>query len=266
MHFKSYRSPVYSRNGMVASSQPLASEVGLRILQQGGNAADAAVAVAATLNLTEPTSTGIGGDCFCLFYDNQKKQVFGLNASGRAPAMLNVDKLNSIGIKDNLPPLSVHTITVPGAAAGWVDTVEKFGTMSLKKILEPAIKHAEDGFPVAPLTSRSWQRGVKQLRLGPNADEMLLNGEAPKEGEIMKNPTLANTFRELAEHGKSGFYEGRIAEAIINLIQSFEGYMTLDDLKNHKNTFDDPISINYRGVDIYEIPPNGQGITALMAL
>ena len=266
MHFKSYRSPVYSRNGMVASSQPLASEVGLRILQQGGNAADAAVAVAATLNLTEPTSTGIGGDCFCLFYDNQKKQVFGLNASGRAPAMLNVDKLNSIGIKDNLPPLSVHTITVPGAAAGWVDTVKKFGTMSLKEILEPAINHAEDGFPVAPLTSRSWQRGVKQLRLGPNADEMLLNGEAPKEGEIIKNPTLANTFRDIAEHGKSGFYEGRIAEAIIDLIQSFEGYMTLDDLKNHKNTFDNPISINYRGVDVYEIPPNGQGITALMAL
>ncbi|MCK4971704.1 MAG: gamma-glutamyltransferase [Candidatus Heimdallarchaeota archaeon] len=266
MHFKSYRTPVYSRNGMVASSQPLASEVGLRILQQGGNAADAAVAVAATLNLTEPTSTGIGGDCFCLFYDNQKKQVFGLNASGRAPAMLNVDKLNSIGIKDNLPPLSVHTITVPGAAAGWVDTVKKFGTMSLKEILEPAINHAEDGFPVAPLTSRSWQRGVKQLRLGPNADEMLLNGEAPKEGEIIKNPTLANTFRDIAEHGKSGFYEGRIAEAIIDLIQSFEGYMTLDDLKNHKNTFDNPISINYRGVDVYEIPPNGQGITALMAL
>jgi len=251
---------------MVASSQPLASEVGLRILQQGGNAADAAVAVAATLNLTEPTSTGIGGDCFCLFYDNQKKKVFGLNASGRAPADLNIEKLNNLNIQDSLPPLSVHTITVPGAAAGWVDTVERFGSMSLKNILSPAIELAREGFPVAPLTARSWQRGVKQLRLGPNADEMLLNGEAPKEGEIMKNPTLANTFRELAEHGKSGFYEGRIADSIIELIKSFEGYMTLDDLKNHKNTFDNPISINYRGVDVYEIPPNGQGITALMAL
>ena len=266
MQFNSYRSPVYSQNGMVASSQPLASEIGLRILQKGGNAADAAVAVAATLNLTEPTSTGIGGDCFCLFYDNHKKKVFGLNASGRAPADLNLDKLNNLNIRDNIPPLSVHTITVPGAAAGWVDTVERFGSMSLKDILSPAIELAREGFPVAPLTARSWQRGVKQLRLGPNADEMLLSGEAPKEGEIMKNPTLANTFRELAEHGKNGFYEGRIAEAIIDLIKSFEGYMTLDDLRNHKNTFDNSISINYRGVDIYEIPPNGQGITALMAL
>ena len=266
MQFNSYRSPVYSRNGMVASSQPLASEVGLRILQQGGNAADAAVAVAATLNLTEPTSTGIGGDCFCLFFDNQKKQVFGLNASGRAPAELSLDILNDLGIKDNLPPLSVHTITVPGAAAGWVDTVEKFGVLSLKEILDPAITHAEKGFPVAPITAKSWQRGVRQLRLGPNADEMLINGEAPQEGEIMKNPYLAKTFRELAEHGKSGFYEGRIAESIIELIKSFEGFMTLDDLKNHKNTFDEPITVNYRGIDVHEIPPNGQGITALMAL
>ncbi|MCG3222912.1 MAG: gamma-glutamyltransferase, partial [Candidatus Heimdallarchaeota archaeon] len=152
MQFNSYRSPVYSRNGMVASSQPLASEIGLRILRKGGNAADAAVAVAATLNLTEPTSTGIGGDCFCLFYDNQKKKVFGLNASGRAPTDLNLDKLNNLNIRDNIPPLSIHTITVPGAAAGWVDTVERFGCMPLKDILSPAIELARKGFPVAPLT------------------------------------------------------------------------------------------------------------------
>ena len=266
MKFNSYRSPVYSKNGMVASSQPLASEAGLRILQLGGNAADAAVAVAAALNVTEPTSTGIGGDCFCLFFDNQKKEVFGLNASGRAPAGLSLDKLNELGINDALPPLSVHTITVPGAAAGWVDTIQKFGSMNLKEVLLPAISLAEEGFPVAPLTARSWQRGIKQLRMGPNANEMLLNGEAPKEGEIMKNPTLGKTFRDLAERGKEGFYEGRIAEAIVELIQSFNGFMTVDDLKNHYNTYDKPISVNYRGVDIYEIPPNGQGITALIAL
>ncbi len=266
LRFDSFRSPVYGRRGMVASSQPLASEVGMRILQQGGNAADAAVAVAAALNVTEPTSTGIGGDCFCLFFDNKTKIVSGLNASGRAPAELNLETLVQKGITEVLPPFSVHTITVPGAAAGWVDTIDKFGTMELNEILQPAIELAELGFPVAPFTALAWNRGARLLKNGPNAEEMLLNGEAPREGEIMKNPTLANTFREVAEHGKSGFYEGRIAEAIVDLIQSIDGVMTLKDLKNHQTTYDEPISINYRGVDVYEIPPNGQGITALIAL
>jgi gamma-glutamyltranspeptidase/glutathione hydrolase len=266
LSFNSYRAPIYSKRGIVASSQPLASEVGLRILQEGGNAADAAVAVAAALNVTEPCSTGIGGDCFCLFFENKKKKVFGLNASGRAPAELNVEKLAEKGIIGFLPPFSVHTITVPGAAAGWVDTLEKFGTKTLKEVLKPAIELAEEGFPVAPMTALAWNRGVKQLRTGPNANEMLLNGEAPKEGEIMKIPTLAQTFRELAEHGKSGFYEGRIAQAIVDLIQSKGGFMSIDDLKNHYNTFDEPISTDYRGIEIYEIPPNGQGIAALIAL
>ncbi len=266
MYFNSYRSPVYAKRGMVASSQPLASEAGIRILQQGGNAADAAVAVAAALNVTEPCSTGIGGDCFYLYYDNTKKSVSGLNASGRAPSEINLEKLAELGITESLPPLSVHTVTIPGAAAGWVDTIEKFGTLSLKEVLAPAIELAEEGFPVAPLTALSWARGVRQLRSGPHGDEMLLNGEAPKAGEIMRNPTLANTFRELAEHGKSGFYEGRIAEAIVDLVKSQGGYVTLDDLKNHYSTYDDPISVNYKGVDIFEIPPNGQGITALIAL
>jgi len=251
---------------MVASSQPLASEAGMRILQQGGNAADAAVAVAAVLNITEPCSTGIGGDCFCLFFDNNSKKVLGLNASGRAPSELNLDILAEQGITDTLPPLSIHTITVPGAAAGWVDTVEKFGTLSLKEILLPAIELAEGGFPVAPLTARAWKRSEQLLKKGSHGEEMLLNGEAPKEGEIMKNPTLAQTFRELIEHGKTGFYEGRIAEAIIEIIHTFGGVMSLDDLKNHHNTFDLPISTNYNGVNVYEIPPNGQGITALIAL
>ncbi|MHA1303804.1 MAG: gamma-glutamyltransferase [Candidatus Heimdallarchaeaceae archaeon] len=266
MQFNSYRSPVYGIRGMVVSSQPLASEAGMRILQRGGNAADAAVAIAAALNVTEPTSTGIGGDCFCLFWDNSKKEVKGINGSGRAPKNLTLEKLAEEGITDKLPPLSVHTVTVPGAAAGWVDTIEQFGTMSLKEVLSPAIELAENGFPVAPITAFFWNRGVKQLKNGPYADEMLIQGRAPKEGEIMKNPTLAKTFRELAEHGKAGFYEGRIAESIVDLLQSMGGVMTLDDLRNHNSSFDDPISVKYRGVDIFEIPPNGQGITALIAL
>lgn len=266
LRFNSYRSPVYSKRGMVASSQPLASEAGMRILQQGGNAADAAVATAAALNVTEPCSTGIGGDCFCLFFNNKTNTVSGLNASGRAPADLNLELLSERGAINSLPPLSVHTITVPGAAAGWVDTTEKFGSMELKTILAPAIELAEGGFPVAPFTARAWNRSTRILKMGPYAEEMLLNGEAPKEGEIMKNPTLAQTFRELAEHGKAGFYEGRIAEAIIDLIHSKEGVMSIEDLKNHHSTFDEPISTNYQGVEVYEIPPNGQGITALIAL
>ncbi len=266
MEFISYRSPVYAKNGIVASSQPLASEAGIRILQAGGNAADAAVATTAVLNVTEPCSTGIGGDCFCLFFDRKRKSIQGINASGRAPANLSLETLSELGYSKRLPPYSVHTVTVPGAAAGWVDTVEKFGTMKLKEVLAPAIQLAERGFPVAPLTAASWQRGVKQLKQGPHANEMMVDGRAPKAGEIMKIPTMAKTFRELAEHGKSGFYEGRVAEAIIELLQSKGGVMSHTDLKNHKNTFDEPISVNYRGIDVFEIPPNGQGITALIAL
>ena len=266
MHFNSHRSPVYGKRGMVASSQPLATETGIRILQQGGNAADAAVAVAAALNVTEPCSTGIGGDCFCLYFDNKTKTVSGLNASGRAPKELNVEVLEGLGITRSLPQLSIHTITVPGAAAGWVDTIKKFGSMPLDKILTPAVELAEEGFPVAPITARAWTRSASLIKEGPYGEELLLNGEAPKEGELMKNPTLARTFRVLAEQGKAGFYEGRIAEVIIDLIQSLGGKMTLDDLRNHHSTFDDPISTNYRGVEVYEIPPNGQGITALIAL
>ncbi|TRO55400.1 hypothetical protein E2P64_07090, partial [Candidatus Bathyarchaeota archaeon] len=266
MKFSSYRSPVYAKHGIVASSQPLASEIGLRVLQSGGNAADAAVATAAALNVTEPCSTGIGGDCFCLFFNNSTKTVKGLNGSGRAPGKLTLTKLAETGIKGTLPPLSVHTITVPGAAAGWVDTVTKFGSLTIKEVLAPAIALAEEGFPVAPLTAAAWQRGVKQLKQGPNADEMLINGRAPKAGEIMKLPNLARTFREVADNGKQGFYEGYIAEAIVKLIQSLGGVMTEEDLKNHQSTFDEPISVNYKGIDVFEIPPNGQGITALIAL
>lgn len=264
--FRSHRSPVYGINGMVASSQPLASEIGLRVLQDGGNAADAAVAVAAALNVTEPTSTGIGGDCFCLFYDASKKSVEGINGSGRAPSGLNIEILSEMGFSVQLPSFSVHTITVPGAAAGWVDTIEKFGSKSMDEVLQPAIALAEKGFPVSPLTARGWARGVERLMSGPNGGELLRNGKAPKAGEIMKNPYLARTFRELSAHGKSGFYEGRITEEIVRIIQAKGGLMNVEDIKAHHSTFPEPVSTNYRGIDVYEIPPNGQGITALIAL
>ncbi|MDH5401738.1 MAG: gamma-glutamyltransferase [Candidatus Heimdallarchaeota archaeon] len=266
MRFNSRRSEVYAMNGMVAASQPLAAQIGLRILQAGGNAADAAVATAAALNVTEPTSTGIGGDCFALFFDGKTKKVSGINGSGRAPDGLNIGKLNEIGIVDKIPFTGVHSITVPGAAAGWIDTIDRHGTMALKDILQPAIDLAENGFPVAPITARSWKIGETRLKSGPNANEMLLNGEAPKINQVMRNPTLAITFKELIQHGKAGFYEGRIAESIVDLITSMGGFMELDDLKKHTSTFDTPITTNYKGVDVYEIPPSGQGITALIGL
>ncbi len=265
MKFNSRRSPVYATNGMVASSQPLASMAGLRILQAGGNAADAAVATAAALNVTEPTSTGIGGDCFCLYYDVEKERVLGLNGSGRAPQALTPDLLRGLGY-DVMPNNGVHTVTVPGASAGWADTLDHFGSMELGMVLKPAIDLAENGFPVAPLTSRSWGLGVPKLKSGPHAEEMLIDGRAPMVGELMRNPTLARTFRTLAEHGKPGFYEGRIAKAIIELLSSKGGVMTTDDLKVHRSTFPEPISVDYKGTEVYEIPPNGQGITALIAL
>ena len=267
LQFNSRRSPIYAKNGIVATSQPLAAQAGLYILQvKGGNAADAAVATAAALNVVEPTSTGLGGDCFCLFYNSKTKSVHGINGSGRAPANLTIEFLKNQGIEGSLPPFSPHTVTVPGACAGWVDTIEKFGTLSIKEVLEPAISLAENGYPVSPLVAYSWKMGEKQLRNGPNADELLLNGRPPIKGEIMKIPTLANTLKLISEHGKAGFYEGKVAEAIVELLQSMGGVMTLDDLKNHNSSFVEPISTNYKGIDVFEIPPNGQGITALIAL
>jgi gamma-glutamyltranspeptidase/glutathione hydrolase len=221
--------------------------------------------VAAALNVTEPTSTGIGGDCFCIFYDAKSRRVRGLNGSGRAPAGLSIDYLTENGIK-SLPRFSVHTVTVPGAAAGWVDTIDRFGTMPLVEVLAPAIELAENGFPVGPVTARAWNMGIPQLRNGPHGDEILIGGRAPRAGEIMRNTNLASTLRELAEHGKAGFYEGRVAEEIIKVLSDLGGTMTLGDLRAHKSTFPIPISTNYKGLDVWEIPPNGQGITALIAL
>ena len=266
MKFNSRRSPVYGRRGIVATSQPLAAEAGLRVLQKGGNAADAAVATAAALNVTEPTSTGIGGDAFALFYNVKDGKVSGINASGRAPKDLTLEKVNQDGFTEELPRFHPHTVTVPGAAAGWIDTVEKFGSLSLNEILGPAIELARDGFPVSDITARYWSLGKSRLEEGPNSAEMLLNGEAPKVGQMMKLANMANTFELLIEHGKAGFYEGSVASSIVELLQSKGGVMTLDDLKNHRSTFEDPISVNYKGIDVFEIPPNGQGITALIAL
>ncbi|KAF2092104.1 gamma-glutamyltranspeptidase [Saccharata proteae CBS 121410] len=302
IQFPSRRSTVHSTKGIVASTQPLASQAGIRILREGGNAADAAVAVAAALNLTEPGSTGIGGDCFCLFYDAKTKQVSAMNGSGRSGAHVTLDSIRKDlkipeGEVGSIPMTSVHAVTVPGAAAGWVDCVERFGSgkLSMEQILKPAIELGEEGFPVSELSSTFWHVSEDNIRkASPNFAEMLKKDpsakdgcRAPKPGEVFRNPTLANTFRLLAKHGKKGFYEGSVAEELIKVVQDLGGRLTLDDLKNHAALGSepvDPISLKFKGqgigenhssfmhdksdagVEVWEHPPNGQGIVALMAL
>ena len=265
--FDTYRSPVFSGKGMVASSQPLASAIGVKILNQGGNAADAAVAVAAALNVTEPTSTGIGGDAFALFYDASTKSVQAINGSGRSPAGLSLELLKKQGLSDELPRFHPYTVTVPGACACWADTVNAWGRLELSTVLAPAIELAREGFPVAPLTATFWQSGAKrQLADAPNGHELTIDGRGPNPGERFKNPNLARTLQMVAEGGKDIYYKGPIAEAIVEVLSGMGGVMTLDDLANHTSTFVDAISTDYRGVRVWECPPNGQGLAALMAL
>ncbi|HSL46688.1 MAG TPA: gamma-glutamyltransferase [Anaerolineales bacterium] len=267
LSFGSRRSSVYSRNGIVATSQPLATAAGLEILAKGGNAADAAVAAGAALNVTEPTSTGIGGDMFALYYSAETRQVTALNGSGRAPAALSIDQLKKDGFSSELPPFHAHTVTVPGACAGWFDLIERHGSLSMGEILAPAIRLAREGFPVAPITSYSWQRGAhNQLRSAPNGHELTIDGRGPKPGEIFRNPNLARTFELVAQKGRAAFYQGEIAEAIVKVIKGAGGVMSMDDLASHESTWEEPISVTYRGLRVYECPPNGQGITALIAL
>jgi gamma-glutamyltranspeptidase / glutathione hydrolase len=267
LSFTSRRSPVYSRNGIVATSQPLATAAGLEILSKGGNAADAAVAAGAALNVTEPSSTGIGGDMFALYYSADTKQVTALNGSGRAPAALTLDRLRKEGLSTQLPPFHAHTVTVPGVCAGWFDLIKKHGSLPMSEILAPAIRLAHEGFPVGPITSYSWQRGAQnQLKSAPNGHELTIEGRGPKPGEIFRNANLARTFEIVAHGGVSAFYQGQIAEAIVGVIKESGGCMSLEDLASHTSTWEEPLSVTYRGLRVHECPPNGQGITALIAL
>ncbi|MBS1249503.1 MAG: Glutathione hydrolase-like YwrD proenzyme [Chloroflexi bacterium] len=265
--FHSRRSPVQGQRGMVATTQPLAVAAGLEILAQGGNAADAAVAAAAALNVTEPTSTGIGGDAFALYYHAGERKVTALNASGRAPRTLTLKRLQREGMGEELPPFHPYTITVPGACSGWCDLVGRYGRLEMEAVLSPAIRLAEEGFPVAPVTAHFWERGVeRQLSQALHGEELTIGGRAPRPGEIFRNPGLARTFRAVAADGKSAFYEGEIAQAVASVVQEAGGCLTQEDLAAHQATWDQPISTTYRGYRVWECPPNGQGLTALLAL
>jgi gamma-glutamyltranspeptidase/glutathione hydrolase len=251
---------------MVASTQPLATAAGLEILTRGGNAADAGVATAAALNVTEPTSTGIGGDMFALYFDGSTRQVSAINGSGRAPAALTLELLRKNGLSE-LPSYHPFTVTVPGACAGWCDLVERYGSLDLSDILAPAIRLAEAGFPVTTVTSHFWRKAADgQLKSALNGREMTIEGRGPEPGEIFRNPNLAKTFRILAEGGKEAFYKGEIGEALIATLHQAGGCMEMDDLAVHSSTWDKPISTTYHGLRLWECPPNGQGITTLIAL
>ncbi len=267
MPYPSRRSVVVGTRGMAAASQPLAVAAGIKMLDQGGNAADAAVAMAAVLAVTEPGSTGLGGDCFALYYEASTCQVYALNGSGRAPRALTLERLRREGFSTELPPFHPYTITVPGACAGWCDLVERFGRLSLAAILEPSIELAERGFAVAPLTAYFWQRGAEaQLRHALNGGELLMEERAPRAGEVFRNPNLARVLQQIATHGKKAFYEGPIAEAIVDTVQKAGGCLALEDLAAHHSTWDKPLAVTYRHFKVWECPPNGQGLTALLAL
>ncbi len=253
--------------GMVAASQPLAVAAGLVVLQEGGSAADAAVATAAALNVTEPCSTGLGGDAFSLYYEAKTRNVTALNGCGRAAVGLTLERLRREGFEGEIPHRHAYNVTVPGACAAWCDLVERHGRLSLSQILAPAIELAEQGFPVSPLTADFWQRGaVDTVCVTRHGSELLLNGRAPMAGEIFRNAGLANTLKTIAVDGKEAFYGGGIAEAIAEAVQAAGGCLTVDDLAQHYSTWEEPISTVYRRLRVWECPPNGQGLVALLAL
>lgn len=260
------RSIVRAQHGMVASSQPLASQVGLEVLKRGGNAVDAAIAMAGVLNVTEPMMTGVGGDMFALIYWAKTGELKGLNASGRAPRALNLDYFAKKGI-NTMPLTGMEPITVPGAVDGWVTLLEKYGTMKLADLLAPAIEYAENGFPVMEKAARDWAASTEKLRRTQAASSnYLIDGRAPRAGEIFRQKNLARTLRTLARGGRDAFYKGEIARSIVDYCQKNGGFLSMQDFAEHRSEWVEPISTDYRGHKVYECPPNGQGLTALLML
>lgn len=263
------RSPVLAEHGMVCTSHPLASQIGLDILKQGGNAIDAAIAANAALGLMEPTGCGVGGDLFAIVWDAKTQKLYGLNASGRSPKSMTLDTLKAMGL-EKIPAYGPLPVSVPGAVDGWTSLHDKFGSMPLKKILAPAIGYAEEGFPVTELIgyylgsidrfSRMGYPNIKETYYDPNG------GERPKNGDRYRNPALADTYRAIAKKGREGFYEGEVAQTITTFIKEQGGFLSLEDLSSHHSQWVEPVSVNYRGYDVWELPPNGQGIAALQLL
>lgn len=265
IHFPG-RSVVMSRNGVIATSHPLATEVGLSILRQGGNALDAAIAAGAVQSVVEPGSTGIGGDCFLLYHEARTGRLHGLNGSGRAPARATPQAYRALGLSQ-VPESGILSVTVPGAIAAWQTALERFGTMPFGELLAPAIACAEDGYPVTPVVAQAWRRAEAALALYPtSAEALLVDGRAPAAGSVHRQPALARSLRLIAREGKEAFYRGAIAAEILRYSRAEGGLFELEDFAEHRCEWVEPIGTNYRGYEIRELPPNGQGIAALMTL
>lgn len=261
------RSEVIASNGMVASSHPLATLIGVDILKNGGTAVDAAIGVNAALGLMEPTGSGIGGDLFAIVWDAKTEKLHGINASGRSPKSLTLEYFKEKNI-ESIPATGPLPVSVPGCVDGWFELHRKFGQMPMKDILAPSIKYAEEGFPVTELIAYYLKGSVdRYMKQFPNVKETYTNnGKVPEKGDLFKNPFLADTYRKIGRQGRDAFYEGEIAATITNFIKEQGGFLSMQDLEGHSSTWVDPISTNYRGYDIWELPPNGQGMAALQML
>jgi gamma-glutamyltranspeptidase/glutathione hydrolase len=260
------RSEVIARNGMAATSQPLATQVALDILKKGGNAIDAAVAANAVLGVVEPTGSGIGGDLFAIIWMADKGKLYGLNASGRSPRSLKLEYFREKGL-EFIPSFGPLPVSVPGCVDGWFEMHDMFGILPMKDILQPAINYAREGFPVTELIAWSLKQGTDKLKDYPNIREVYMpDGKPPVKGQIFRNPLLANTLEKIAKGGRNEFYRGTIARDIDAFMKKQGGFLSYDDLARHHSEWIEPVSTTYRGYEVWELPPNGQGIAALQIL
>jgi gamma-glutamyltranspeptidase/glutathione hydrolase len=260
------RSEVIAQNGMAATSQPLAAQVAINILQQGGNAIDAAIAANAVMGVVEPTGNGIGGDLFAIIWDAEKEELYGLNASGRSPKSLELAYFQEKGM-EFVPYLGPLSVSVPGCVDGWFTMHDRLGSLPMDKLLQPAIDYARNGHPVAEIIAARWSREVPRRIDYPGFKETFtIDGRAPQKGEIFKNPDLASTLEKIAKGGREVFYKGEIARTIDQYMKANGGFLSYEDMSSHTSEWIDPVSTNYRGYDVWELPPNGQGIAVLQML
>lgn len=268
------RSVVIAQHGMVCTSHPLVTQIGIDVLKAGGSAVDAAIAANAALGLMEPTGSGMGGDLFAIVYEAKTKKLYGLNASGRSPLGLSYEQLRAelvkAGSPNHIPPRGFLPISVPGTVSGWFELHGRFGRLPMQAVLAPAIRYAEEGFPLTQYIAYGWAIGVKHAQAdklpGAFLETYAPHGRAPAEGEIFKNPALAHTLRLVAEKGRDAFYKGEIADRIDAFMRANGGFLRKADFEHHTATWVEPVSVNYRGYDVFELPPNSQGIAALQIL
>ena len=260
------RSEVIAPEGMAATSQPLATQIALDVLKAGGSAVDAAIAANAALGLMEPTGNGIGGDLFAIVWDSETRKLYGLNASGRSPRGLTLAEFRERGL-DRVPPYGPLPITVPGCVDGWFELHAKFGRLPMSEVLAPAVRYAREGFPVSELIAYYWGLSTERLGGYPNfAETFTVDGHAPRKGEIWRNPPLADTLERIGREGRDAFYRGDLARIIAGTVADAGGFLTEADLAEHRSEWVEPVGADYRGVTVWELPPNGQGIAALQIL